>query len=210
MNEVEKYYALVEKAFNILAPFYNLVTFPIADVRKKVVGFANVGSGSRILDVATGTGQQAFAFAKRGHHVIGVDLTEAMLKVARRNNGKELVEFEIADATRLSFEDNGFDVTCVSFAFHDMPMTIREKVWMEIVRVTKINGTILIIDYALPHNKIYKTLVYRLVSLYEGEYYKEFIATDLDAFVERDGTEIIGKLSILHGAGRILKVMKIR
>ena len=63
-DEEKQYYLLVEKVFNVLAPFYDLVTKPLAGLRDTVVDFTDAGSVSRILDVATGTGEQALAFAK--------------------------------------------------------------------------------------------------------------------------------------------------
>ncbi len=131
MCEEKEYYALTQKAFDFLAPFYNILTFPLVRVRNQVVDFANAGKGSTVLDVATGTGQQAFAFAKRSHDVIGVDLTESMLEIARKHNKGGVVKFETADATHLRFEENSFDVSCVSFALHDMPLNIRGKVLQE-------------------------------------------------------------------------------
>ncbi|MCL5985424.1 MAG: methyltransferase domain-containing protein [Actinobacteria bacterium] len=209
MNEEEKYYSLTKKVFDILAPFYDIVTAPFSRVRNKVVGFAKARSGSKILDVATGTGKQAFAFARRGYDVIGVDLTEAMLNVANKKNKYGNVKFKIADATDLPFEDNSFDVTCVSFALHDMPLNIREKVLKEMVRVTRPEGMIVIIDYALPENKIGRFLIYHLVSLYEGEYYSKFIKSDLEALLKNSGIDVKEKLSVLLGAGRILKGTRI-
>ncbi len=207
--EEKEYYSLTKKAFDILAPFYNLMTLPLVRVREQVVDFANAGKGSKILDVATGTGQQALAFAKRGYDVIGVDLTESMLQIARKHNKAGLVKFEAADATRLRFDDNSFDVTCVSFALHDMPLPIREKVLQEMLRVTKRDGAIMIVDYDLPQNKIGRSLIYRLVTFYEGEYYKKFIASDLETLLEKTGIEIKEKFSVLFGAGRVLKGVKI-
>src|SRR4030067_2058603 len=187
MDEEKEYYALVKKAFDILAPFYDLVTVPIAGVRNKVVDITDAKNGSKILDVATGTGKQAFAFAKRGYDVIGIDRTESMLRIARKNNENGLVKFEVGDATHLRFEENSFDVSCVSFALHDMPLTIRERVLKEMVRVTKSNGTLVIVDYALPENKVGRFLIYRLVSFYEGEYLRKIIDLDLDRFVGTKG-----------------------
>ena len=86
MSEEKEYYAITKKAFNFLAPIYNIMTLPLVRVRNQVVDFADAATSSAVLDVATGTGQQAFAFAKRGHDVIGVDLTESMLEIARRHN----------------------------------------------------------------------------------------------------------------------------
>lgn len=209
MDEEKAYYALTRKAFDILAPFYNVVTLPIAGVRRKVAEITGAKNGSKILDVATGTGQQAFAFAKRGYDVVAVDLTESMIEIARKNNKNGLVRFEVADATNLHFQDNTFDVSCVSFALHDMPLTIREKVLKEMTRVTRPNGTIVVVDYALPENWIGRYLVYHLVSLYEGEYYSQFIVSDLEAMLRRTGIAINLDLSILLGAVRILVGMNI-
>ena len=63
-----------------------------------------------------------------------------MLRVANQKNKYENARFTAADATSVPFEDNHFDVACVSFALHDMPLTIREKVLKEMVRVTKSRG----------------------------------------------------------------------
>jgi len=208
MAEEKEYYAITKKAFDFLAPFYNIMTLPLVRVRDQVVDFTNAGRGSNILDVATGTGQQAFAFAKRGHTVTGVDLTDSMLDIARKHNKGGLVKLESADATHLRFEANSFDVSCISFALHDMPPNIREKVLLEMVRVTQPGGIIVMVDYDLPRNKISRALIYRLVTLYEGEYYKQFIASDLDSLLRKTGIEFVERLSVLFGAGRILKGIK--
>jgi len=208
MVEEKEYYALTKKAFDLLAPFYNIMTLPLVRVRNQVVDFAGAGKDSTILDVATGTGQQAFAFAKRGYDVTGVDLTESMLEIARKNNKAGFVKFEIADATHLRFEENSFDVSCISFALHDMPPNIREKVLQEMVRVTKPGGIIGIVDYDLPRNKIGRALIYRLITLYEGEYYKQFIVSDLNSLLRKTNVEVIERVSVLFGAGRIVKGIK--
>src|SRR3990170_8789706 len=131
LDEEKEYYLLIKKVFRILAPFYDIGTMPISGVRDKTVDFTNAGSGSKILDVATGTGKQAFAFAKKGYDVTGIDLSEDMLKEAIGKKKCENAKFEIADATRLPFEENSFDVSCVSFALHDMILSIREKALKE-------------------------------------------------------------------------------
>jgi len=208
MAEEKEYYALTKRAFDFLAPFYNVMTLPLVRVRNQVVDFVSADKGSTVLDVATGTGQQAFAFAKRGYNVIGVDLTESMLEIARRDNKDGYVKFEAADATHLRFEANSFDVSCVSFALHDMPPNIRGKVLQEMVRITKPDGIMVIVDYDLPHNKIGRALIYRLITLYEGEYYKQFIASDLDSLLRKTRVEVVERVSVLFGAGRILKGIK--
>jgi demethylmenaquinone methyltransferase/2-methoxy-6-polyprenyl-1,4-benzoquinol methylase len=205
IDEEREYYALVKKTFDQLAPFYDVIVMPITRVRDTVVAFTNASEGSRILDVATGTGKQAFAFAQKGYAVVGIDLSEAMLSVAIQKNPYSNVQFEVADATNLRFEDNSFDVSCVSFALHDMPLTIMEKTVQEMVRVTKPKGLIVVVDYALPQNMIGRCLIYRFVHLYERAYYTRFIQADLKALLRKAGIEVKVELPVWFGAGRILK-----
>jgi len=119
MVEKEKYYSLLRTYARIIAPFYDIIfgsfTFGSGSkLRYKVVDFADAPTGSRMLDVATGTGKQAFAFAKKGYDVFGIDLSEDMLQIAKKNNTCKNVKFDRADATNLPFEDNSFAVSCVS------------------------------------------------------------------------------------------------
>lgn len=208
MDNERSYYALVKKVFAQLAPFYDFVTFPISYVRDLVVDFASIKSGWEVLDVATGTGAQALAFAKRGYEVIGIDLSEEMLQVAQRKNRYSNAKFEAGDATCLRVWADEFDIVCVSFALHDMPLAIREKVLKEMVRVVKPCGTIVIVDYALPGNKIGRSLIYHLVKLYEGDSYLEFIHSDFRALLAKTGIIVTGERSVLLGAGRIWKGVK--
>lgn len=201
----EEYYSYINKWFHRWAPIYDVIAIPLSGVRDKVVDFTNAKNGSRILDVATGTGKQAFAFRKNGYEAIGIDLSKDMLKVANKKNKYENVKFKVADATNIPFEDRYFDVSSVSFALHDMPLSIREKVLREMVRVTKPKGIIVIVDYALPKNKIGKYLIYRFVKSYESKYYPEFIKSDIRALIRKSGIEIENELPVLLGAGRILK-----
>jgi len=213
ITEEEAYYSLLKKYARVLAPFYDTVFGCLSlgrgsRLRDKVADFAEAQHGSRILDVATGTGKQAFAFANRGFNVVGVDLSEDMLAVAKKQNSYKNAIFEIADATNLPFEDNSFDVSCVSFALHDMIPIIREKTLKEMVRVTKTKGTVIIVDYALPENGLSRFFVYNIVKLYEP-YYSEFIKSDLEAMLRKSGIQIKERLSVLFGAGRILRGAKV-
>jgi 2-polyprenyl-3-methyl-5-hydroxy-6-metoxy-1,4-benzoquinol methylase len=77
--------------------------------------------GRRVLDVGTGTGRAALALACRGAHVVGVDASIEMLRVARRRAAAAgaQVTFEDADAQALAFADRGFDaVVCLRVLMH--------------------------------------------------------------------------------------------
>jgi demethylmenaquinone methyltransferase/2-methoxy-6-polyprenyl-1,4-benzoquinol methylase len=198
----------MKKLFGRWAPIYNVTDLFISRIRPKVVEFLNAKSNSKVLDIATGTGKQAFAFAKKGYNVIGIDLSEDMLKVATKKSKYKNVKFEVTDAANMPFKSDHFDVTCISFALHDIPLSIRKKVLAEMIRVTKLNGLITVVDYTLPKNNISRWLVYHFVKLYESKYYPEFIKSDLKALLREQGIKIEEELTVLFGAVIIFKGMK--
>ncbi|MFW6129973.1 MAG: class I SAM-dependent methyltransferase [Atribacterota bacterium] len=177
-------------------------------IRTEVVDFIDAKNDSKVLDIATGTGKQAFAFAKGGYDVIGIDLSEDILKVANRGNKYENITFEVADAANMPFKNNQFDVSCISFALHDMPLSIGKKVLDEMVRVTKTQGNITVVDYALPKNKIIRYLVYHFLKSKEGKNYVVFVKSDLHALFTEMGIKLEKEISVLFGAVRMLKGTK--
>lgn len=82
---------------------------------------AGVRSGCRALDVATGPGYvaAAAAAAARGAGVVGIDLAEGMLELARQRVGG--VEFLRADAEELPFDDASFDAVVGGFVINHLP-----------------------------------------------------------------------------------------
>lgn len=175
--------------FAKIAPFYDLVTRPIRGLRRHVVDLAKLKPGLRVLDVATGTGAQALAFADAGAtRVFGVDRSPAMLDIARRHNRyPSVVEFVEGDAADLPFEDASFDVTCISFGLHEVSAELRPQVVRELARVTRPGGTIIVVDYVLPRNATAAAWLDRIVGLYEGEHYTGFVRTDLRALLATAG-----------------------
>jgi ubiquinone/menaquinone biosynthesis C-methylase UbiE len=201
----DDYYSYIKEGFKRWSPFYDIWTIPISKVRDKVVEFTDAGSGSIILDVATGTGGQAIAFARKGHNVTGIDMSEDMLNIANRKNRYKSLKFVIADATSIPFEEKFFNVSCVSFGLHDMTLDVREKVLKEMTRVTMPGGTILIVDYALPINKVGRYFVYHFVKSYESKYYPGFIKSDLGMLLGKLKIKVKDELRLFLGAIRIIK-----
>jgi len=82
-----------------------------------VVDLADVQSGDRVVDVATGTGNAALVAAKRGADVVGVDFEPALLTLAgHRSAGLGLrVRWETADATAVPVPDSWADVVLSVF-----------------------------------------------------------------------------------------------
>ncbi len=202
--DVRQYYAINQSVYGWFARYYDAVTRPLRRLRREVVALAGAPGGARVLDVATGTGAQALAFADRTAEVIGVDVNDAMLAVARRKPRPDHVSFVRADATHLPFPAGRFDVTCVSFALHEMPPSVRDRVVREMARVTRHQGTIVVVDYALPANRLASALTSRLVRLYERDHYAEFVRSDLPALFEGVGIAVRADHRTLLGNVRIL------
>ena len=110
--------------------------------------------GWRALDVSTGAGHTALAFAPHVAHVVAVDLTPQMLETARKlatERGITNIEFEPADAHALPFEDNTFELVTNRIALHhysDAQQAIREM-----ARVLKPGGVLGFTDNTVPPDK---------------------------------------------------------
>lgn len=107
----------------------------------------------RILDVGTGPGHLPIEIARRRPRVRidGIDLSRKMIEMARKNAGDAgvlgQVRFEVADANKLRFEDNLYDMVVSTGAFHSWRRPVRAL--DEIHRVLKPEGLALIYDPAL-------------------------------------------------------------
>ena len=202
-EEERAYYALSRRVYALFAPFYDIVTLPLRRLRKQVASTLPAGHALRVLDVATGTGAQARAFGEKAAEVIGIDLSDAMLRIARRKNHLPNVTFRHADAAELPFGDRRFDVACISFALHEMPRSVRARVVGEMVRVTKPGGAIVVVDYALPRNALARWLIYHVVKLYERDHYADFVRSDVRALLRDAGVEVQAQQAALGGLANI-------
>ena len=114
---------------------------------RRLVASARLNGNERVLDIATGPGYIAEAFARAAAEVIGVDLTAAILAIGEeraKQNGLSNVSFRIGDAQRLAFERENFDVVVCRLALHHMQEPGR--VVNEMARVCTVGGTVLVED----------------------------------------------------------------
>ncbi len=108
----------------------------------------------RVLDVATGGGHTARAFAPHVREVIVYDLSVSMLTAARRYldaAGARNTRYIAGDAERLPFASNTFDLITCRLAVHHFPDAYRFMLACQ--RVLKPGGLLLIQDHALPESE---------------------------------------------------------
>ena len=100
-----------------------------------------------IADLATGTGDLALAIQKKLPHaeLTGVDFLPEMLELAQRKGVRRVV---LADAMKLPFDDASFD--CVTIAFGLRNLENCSAALVEMRRVLKTNGHLLVLEFSLP------------------------------------------------------------
>jgi demethylmenaquinone methyltransferase / 2-methoxy-6-polyprenyl-1,4-benzoquinol methylase len=114
--------------------------------RSRAADLARVGPGSRVLDVATGTGDLAVELSARGAEVVGMDFSERMLELAREKAPG--IAFEAGDAQALTYADGSFDAATVGFGarnFGDLAGGLREM-----ARVVKPGGKVVVLEITTP------------------------------------------------------------
>lgn len=120
---------------------------------RRLVSAARLTGSERVLDIATGPGYIAEAFAAGAREVVGVDLTEAMLAIGKqRTEGRGIsnVSFRAADVQNLPFENGAFDVVVSRLALHHLLEPL--EVLREMARVSRAGGKVVVEDiYASEH-----------------------------------------------------------
>lgn len=128
--------------------------------RKKVIKKVAATNPSNVLDIATGTGDLAIQFASKipDASIVGLDLSEGMLSVARKkiegNSLSDKIEFIKGDSEALPFKDNEFDAITVSFGIRNFEHL--EKGLAEIYRVLVPGGLFVILETSVPTKAPFK------------------------------------------------------
>ncbi|HYW97248.1 MAG TPA: bifunctional demethylmenaquinone methyltransferase/2-methoxy-6-polyprenyl-1,4-benzoquinol methylase UbiE [Bacteroidales bacterium] len=120
--------------------------------------------GGRILDVATGTGDLAFALSRlKAVSVTGVDIAENMLVVARKKAVKKgaHIEFVQGDSENLPFDTSLYDAVTVAFGVRNFEHL--EQGLKEMFRVLKPGGQVYILEFSKPGKRFF-SLMYRFYS----------------------------------------------
>lgn len=189
IKKKHKYYN--NEFFAKWAALYDYEKYLMTPLRKKAAAFLGLKPPQKILDVATGTGAQAYELAMLGHNVVGIDLSPEMLAQAKRKCSKKLrLNFRQADATDLPFKTGEFDVTSISLGLHDMPYEVGIKALEEMKRVTKSQGMILIVDYNEPKKHWVAKITFPVINAYETKNWRPFIEKGLGSILYDVGLKV--------------------
>lgn len=116
---------------------------PVTDFRERIFKKANItiSNGQKVLDIGCREGGDALIFARLGANVIGVDIIpNSNWQILKQDN----LNFKIADACALPFEDNSFDLVFEKDMLHHVnnPQKALNEIW----RVTKKGGQVIIVE----------------------------------------------------------------
>jgi demethylmenaquinone methyltransferase/2-methoxy-6-polyprenyl-1,4-benzoquinol methylase len=122
--------------------------------RKKAVRVSDAKPGDHVLDCATGTGDLAIAFKKAvgpTGRVLGTDFVPEMLAIAKTKARD--IEFEVADVTRLPYDDASFDVASISFGIRNVNEP--RKGIAEMARCVRKGGRVLVLEFGQPRSRAF-------------------------------------------------------
>jgi demethylmenaquinone methyltransferase/2-methoxy-6-polyprenyl-1,4-benzoquinol methylase len=160
----------VRALFATIADRYDFITVVLSygqDRRwkRRLIRLAAPRPGARVLDLATGTGDIAFAAAARGARVVGLDITFRMIELARdkavarafqasdrRSAASLALQFIVGDMQALPFPSGAFDIVTTGYGLRNVP-DLKTAI-DEIGRVLAPGGQLVSLDFNRPSNPI--------------------------------------------------------
>jgi demethylmenaquinone methyltransferase / 2-methoxy-6-polyprenyl-1,4-benzoquinol methylase len=150
-EEVAEMFNNISNKYDFLNHFLSLGIDKIW--RKKAVKMLREIKPTRILDIATGTGDFALeSLALSPTEVVGIDISEGMLEKGREKMKKRkvdnIISMRLGDSEDLPFEDNYFDALTVGFGVRNFENL--EKGLAEMLRVVRSGGKLIILEFSKP------------------------------------------------------------
>lgn len=194
--------------------YSNTIDYLLRGLRVEVLENSLIKEDSLVLDVCCGTGDQAFYYAQKSNNVFGVDIDSNMISLAqkRKNKKEDNPTFIVADARKLPFKDNCFDLTSICLALHEKDEKLRNQIIYEMKRVAKKGGTIMIVDYSAPLPNSPLSLFIKAIEFFAGKdhfgCFNDYIKTGgLDKILNQNQLEVREKLFISRRMMELIKIV---
>jgi ubiquinone/menaquinone biosynthesis C-methylase UbiE len=149
---------------------------------------AQPGGEECLLDVGTGAGHTALAFAPHVSQCIGLDLTEEMVQIATQladKRGIRNVAFQTGDAEALPFPDTSFDLVTCRLAAHHFPNPAQAL--QEAARVLKPGGRLLLLDHYAPEDPELDLFINELDRTRDPSHVREYTLDEWEQFFLQAG-----------------------
>jgi demethylmenaquinone methyltransferase/2-methoxy-6-polyprenyl-1,4-benzoquinol methylase len=172
--------------YKFLSRFYDLfdLIFLLGGEGNPRLGLLDAISNTpqRILDVCVGTATSSILVASHNakNHILGIDISDDMLAVARRKIAqKRLTNLEVQNmsATAMQFADDSFDVVMVSFALHEFKRELRGEIFLEVLRVLKPGGMFCVVDFARESSRLNRVFM-KVWTIIEPPCFADFLSMD--------------------------------
>ena len=165
--EIEKMFDSISKEYDRLN---RIITFGTdAKNKKEIARIVKKKMPSKVLDIATGTGDIPISLSKiKNCKITGIDISKNMIAVGKKkikNKGlSKKITLEIGNAERLEFKSNHFDIVTISFGVRNFEYL--DRCLNEARRVLKKSGWLIIYETSLPKNIIIRTFYLIISSLF--------------------------------------------
>jgi ubiquinone/menaquinone biosynthesis C-methylase UbiE len=138
----------------------------------------------RVLDVCCGTGSVILSFAERFPDItaIGCDFSHGMLRKAQEKDVLRRLALIEGDAANLPFVDNLFDAVCCSHALYELKGPVRKEALLEMRRVVKSSGRVLIMEHEVPRKLFIKILFFIRMLMMGPKNSYEFLKQGISPF----------------------------
>jgi len=172
--------------------------------RTRTVQLSGAQAGHKVLDCATGTGDLALEFKEQvgdDGYVLGTDFCKEMIEHAPEKATEQNldVDFEVADAMNLPYENDRFDIASIAFGIRNVDDPVQAL--KEMGRVVKPGGKVVVLEFGQPKGLL----------KYPYELYSQYIMPTLGGWISgnREAYTYLPRTSAKFPAGQnFIKLMK--